>query len=148
MARDHDLAGQSLEQREKRDVAGLLVLEAVALRRAAGRVQIGRIAVNQLRAQERERGQEVMGTAVNQIDRVVADEGLERLRIAVDADRTHGRRLALHQRPAPKVAFDVDGVRRHQRNQRLAQTCCRLRAEIPHGPLPSRERAVHSPATL
>ena len=41
-----------------------------------------------------------MGTAMHQLDRVVTGKGLERLRIAVDADRAHARWLALHQRTA------------------------------------------------
>ena len=72
-----------------------------------------------------------MGTAMHQLDRVVTGKGLERLRIAVDADRAHARWLALHQRTAPQVALDVNAVRRHQRNQRLAQTARRLRPEYP-----------------
>ena len=84
-----------------------------------------------------------MGTAMHQLDRVVTGKGLERLRIAVDADRAHARWLALHQRTAPQVALDVNAVRRHQRNQRLAQTARRLRPEISHAPLPSHESATH-----
>ena len=80
---------------------------------------------------------------MHQLDRVVTGKGLERLRIAVDADRAHARWLALHQRTAPQVALDVNAVRRHQRNQRLAQTARRLRPEISHAPLPSHERATH-----
>ena len=41
------------------------------------------------------------------------------------------------------VALDVNAVRRHQRNQRLAQTARRLRPEISHAPLPSHESATH-----
>ena len=41
------------------------------------------------------------------------------------------------------VALDVNAVRRHQRNQRLAQTARRLRPEISHAPLPSHETATH-----
>ena len=78
-----------------------------------------------------------MGTAMHQLDRVVTGKGLERLRIAVDADRAHARWLALHQRTAPQVALDVNAVRRHQRNQRLAQTARRLRPEISHAPAPA-----------
>ena len=84
-----------------------------------------------------------MGTAMHQLDRVVTGKGLKRLRIAVDADRAHARWLALHQRTAPQVALDVNAVRRHQRNQRLAQTARRLRPEISHVPLPSHESATH-----
>ena len=84
-----------------------------------------------------------MGTAMHQLDRVVTGKGLERLRIAVDADRAHARWLALHQRTAPQAALDVNAVRRHQRNQRLAQTARRLRPEISHAPLPSHESATH-----
>ena len=126
MARDHHLAGQILEQVQERDMVDLLVVEAIAPCRTAGRVQIGGIAVDQLRAQKRERGQKGMGTAMHQLDRVVHRQGLERLRIAVDGDRAHARWLALHQRTAPQVALDVNAVRRHQRNQRLAQTARRL----------------------
>ena len=57
MARDHHLAGQILEQVQERDMVDLLVVEAIAPcpktkgRVTAGRVQIGGIAVDQLRAQ-------------------------------------------------------------------------------------------------
>jgi len=105
-----------------------LVLEAVALRRTTGRVQIGRIAVDQLRAQERERGLEGMGAVVHQLHRVVAAKGLKRPLVAVDPDRAHRRRLALHQRPAPKRlrrigVGDVGFVRNHDlgRNVQTSQ---------------------------
>ena len=41
MARDHHLAGQILEQVQERDMVDLLVVEAIAPCRTAGRVQIG-----------------------------------------------------------------------------------------------------------
>ena len=41
------------------------------------------------------------------------------------------------------LTLDVNAVRRHQRNQRLAQTARRLRPEISHAPLPSHESATH-----
>ena len=50
MARDHHLAGQILEQVQEHDMVDLLVVEAIAPCRTAGRVQIGGIAVDQLRA--------------------------------------------------------------------------------------------------
>ena len=43
-----------------------------------------------------------MGTAVHQLDRVVTGKDLKHLHIAVDADRSQARWLALHQRPAPR----------------------------------------------
>lgn len=50
MTRDYHLAGQCLERFHTRDVVGLLAVEAAAPCRKEGRVQIGRIAVDQLRA--------------------------------------------------------------------------------------------------
>ena len=70
----HHLAGKGLEPVQKRGVVGFGILEAVAPLRPAGRAQVGRVAVDQLRPLERERIQERMGAAVHQLDRSVAGE--------------------------------------------------------------------------
>ena len=57
------------EQRQKRDVVGVLVVVPVAPRRLAGVPQIGRVAVDQLRAVEVERLEEAVAAAVHQLDR-------------------------------------------------------------------------------
>ena len=66
----------------------LLVVEAIAPCRTAGRVQIGGIAVDQLRAQKRERGQKGMGTAMHQLDRVVTGKGLACASRSMPIERT------------------------------------------------------------
>ena len=48
-----------------------------------------------------------------------------------------------HRRTLKRVYGLLNAVRRHQRNQRLAQTARRLRPEISHAPLPSHEGATH-----
>jgi hypothetical protein len=62
IAGEDDLAGQALEQRQQRDVIGLRVVEAVAPLRGAGVLEVRGIAVDQLTALKRIRGQKPVGT--------------------------------------------------------------------------------------
>ena len=84
-----------------------------------------------------------MRTTVHQLHRIRTLERRQRPPINVNPDVAQRRRLALHNRPAAQVCLDVHTVRRHQRNQRLAQPRRRFRPEIsiPHG-------AYHSAAKL
>ena len=144
MARDHHLAGQILEQVQERDMVDLLVVEAIAPCRMAGRVQIGGDRCRPAPGPE-------TGTRPKRHGHSHAPTrpGSHRQRPRAPAHRgrcrssARARWLALHQRTAPQVALDVNAVRRHQRNQRLAQTARRLRPEISHAPLPSHESATH-----
>ncbi len=115
MARHHHLAGQPPEQLEEGRVVGLGVVVAVVPVRQARRTQVRRIAVDQLRAPEREGDQERVGAAVHQ-----------RAPVQVDADRAQRRRLAPHQRAAAKVRLHVGAVRGKQPQKRLAQPARRL----------------------
>jgi hypothetical protein len=81
-------------------MVALRVLEAIAPLRVAGLVEVGRVAVHQLPAGERELRQKAVGTAVDLLHRVVAVEASQRPLIAIDADVAQRRRLALHDRPA------------------------------------------------
>ena len=80
-----------------------------------------------------------MGTAVHELDRVVALERIERARIEVDADVAQRRRLAPHDGAPTEMGLDVGAVRRHHRNQGLTQPRGRLRPEVAH-PRGSRRR--------
>ena len=79
IAGDHHLAGQRLQDVEKRDMVGVGIIEAVAAPRPARRLHVGRVAVDQLAAVEREIGQEAVGAAVVKFDRVVAAEAVGEL---------------------------------------------------------------------
>ena len=114
---------------------GLPVIVAVTLPPAADPMQIRRIAVDQLPAFKGEPGQKPVCAPVDPLDRVVAAETLDRTCVQVDADVPESRRLAPHDRTATQMRLDVDVVRRHHRDQRLAQSRCRLRSE-PRHPLP------------
>ena len=83
-------------------VAYYLVLLA-----AFGVPEIGRIAVDQLRAVEPKLRQEALAAAVNQLGRIVAGEPGQRLRVHVDADVAQRRRLALHDRARAEMGLDV-----------------------------------------
>ena len=99
----------------------LLVIVAVTLRPAAHPVQIRRIAVDQLPPFKGKPGQKPVCAPVHPLDRVVAAEALDRPCVQIDADVPERGWLALHDRAATQMRFDVDVVRRHHRDQRLAQ---------------------------
>ena len=116
----------------------LFVVVAVTLRPAAHPVQIRRIAVDQLPPFKGKPGQKPVCAPVDPLDRVVAAEALVRPCVQIDADVPERGWLALHDRAATQMRFDVDVVRRHHRDQRLAQPRCGLRSEPCHFfPLPS-----------
>ena len=145
MTRHHHLAGQGLEQDQQPDMIRFRHLEAVAAGRAAGGLQIGGIGIDQLGALEGEGREEIMGAAMHPFDRVVTAEGRQCPFVEIDADIAHRRRLAFHDRPAAEMALDIGRVRRHQRNQRLAQAGCCLRSEISHAVSPlTRARSIES----
>jgi len=95
-----------------------------------GMVEIRGIAVDQLPACKGKLRQEAVGAAGDFLDRVVALEAGQRPLIAVDADVTQGRRLALHDGTTPDVGLDIGVMRWHQDDDRLTQARSRLRAEI------------------
>ena len=128
--RDHHLTRHLSEKLQQFLVVGFLVVEPIPPLRAASALQIRRVAVDELRAFERELAEEPVGTAVNGLDRVHALERIERASVAVDADVAQRRGLALHNRTPTEMGLDVGGVRRHHRNQGLAQPRGRLRPEI------------------
>ena len=76
-------------------VVRLLVVEPIPPLRAAGALQIRRVAVEEFRALERELGEEPVRATVNELDGVVALERIKRAGIAVNADVAQRRRLAL-----------------------------------------------------
>ena len=139
VARDHHLTRQRIEQRKQRDVVRLLVVEPIPPARGAGALQIRRVAVDELGAFELELGQIPVGTAVHELDGVVALERIERAHIEVDADVAQRRRLAPHDGAPTEMGLDVGVVRRHHRNQGLTQPRGRLRPEVAH-PRGSRRR--------
>jgi len=87
----------------------LIVIVVIVARLYACRVQIRRIAVNQLAARERMLGQISMGTAVEQLDRVTASEFRQRARIVINADVVACRQTRL----------DAGVARRHRGDQRV-----------------------------
>ena len=107
IAGDHHLTGKAPEQLEKRDMVGLTVVVAVATCRLAGGMQIGRIAINQLCALEGKVGQETVRTSADQLDRVITGEVRKRPPVEIDPDIAQRRRLALHDRAATKMGFDI-----------------------------------------
>ena len=137
MARDHHQTGQPLEQVKQSTMVSRSVVMAVTPVRAPSPLQIGGIAVDQLRAAEREGSQEGVGTTVHPLHRVATRKPLERTPIPVNADRTQSRGLALHQRTAPKMRFDIHIVRRKQSQKHLAQPTRGLGSEITHRRSPS-----------
>ena len=106
--------------------------------RTSGALQIRRVAVQELRALERELGEEPVGAAVNELDGVVALERIERAGIAVDGDVAQRRGLALHEGTPAEMRLDIGGVRRHHRNEGLTQPRGRLRPEVAQLPRPHR----------
>lgn len=126
---DH-LTGQPPQQAKKLHVILRFVVESVTPIRAARRVQIRRIAVDELPAPIVKVGQEAVRAPQHPLHRIVALELLQRALIEIDPDVAQRRRLALHDRPAAEVALDIGVVRGHQRDDRLAQPRGRFRAEI------------------
>ena len=130
VAGENHVARQTFKQLEKLEVVPFLVIKAIAAARTARRVQIRRVAVDQLPALIVIVGQEPVRAAVHQLHRVGAAEPLQRTLIPIDPDITQRRRLALHDRPAAEVSLDIGVMRRHQRDNRLTQARGRLRSEI------------------
>ena len=95
-------------------------------------LQIRRVAVEELRALERELGQILVGAAVNELDGVVALERIERAGIPVNADVAQRRQLALHDGTPTEMRLDVSAVRRHHRDEGLTQPRRCLRPEVAH----------------
>ena len=77
---------------------------------AAGALQIRRVAVEELRPLERELGEEPVGAAVNEFDRVVALERIECAGVAVDGDVAQRRGLAFHNRTPTEMGLDVGAL--------------------------------------
>ena len=146
MARDHHLAGQILEQVQERDMADLLVVEAIApCRNRGSRADRGDRCRPDSGPRNGNEAKTGMGTAMHQLDRVVSGKGLKRLRIKVDADRAHAR-LACRfiSASAPRWLSMSNAVQRHQSNQRQAQTAAsQSTRNIVNAPLPSHESATH-----
>ena len=107
-----------------------LVLEPVAPLAVARRVQVRRIAVDELPAPIVKVRKEPVRAAVHPLHRIVALESLERALIAADADVAQRGELALHDRPTAQMTLDRGLVRGHQRDDRLTQPRRRLRSEI------------------
>ena len=122
----------------------LFVIVAVTLRPAADPVQIRRIAVDQLPPFKGKPGQKPVCAPVHPLDQVVAAEALDRPCVQIDADVPERGWLALHDRPAAQMRLDVDVVRRHHRDQRLAQPRCGFRPEPRHLPPPRVRSGFHS----
>ena len=122
----------------------LFVIVAVTLRPAAHPVQIRRIAVDQLPPFKGKLGQKPVCAPVDELDRVVAAETLDRPCVQINADVPERGWLALHDRRAAQMRLDVDVVRRHHRDQRLAQPRRGLRPEPRHLPPPRVRSGFHS----
>ena len=93
-------------------MVGIRILVAVPPVRPTGRMQIRRIAVDQFRTPQREAGQELVGTALYQLHRVVAPEPVKRALIAVNPDAAHRRGLAPHQGTASEMRLYIQIVGR------------------------------------
>ena len=130
VARENDLAGQALQQPKQLQVIMLFIVELVAPLGAARRVQVRRIAVNEFPPLIGKVRQEPVRAPQHQLHRIPTLESLQRALIEVDTDIAQCGELALHDRPAAEVAFDVGLVRGHQRNERLAQPRGCLGSEI------------------
>ena len=128
--RHHHRARQPPQQPEQLVMVLLRIVVPVAPRRLARAVQVRRVAVHQLRPVERIPSEELVAAAAHQLHRVVALEPLQRPPVQVDPDVPQRPRLAPHDRPAPKVRLNVHAVRRHQRDQGLAQPSRRLRSKV------------------
>ena len=111
------------------------------------RLRYGGVAVEELRALERELGEEPVGAAVHELDGVVALERIECAGIAVDADVAQRRGLALHNRAPAEMRLDIGSVRRHHRDEGLTQPRGRLRPEVAHLPRPHRRYGSRTIAT-
>ena len=136
IAGDHHLAGQRLQDAQKLDMVVVRAVEAVAALRPARRLHIGRVAVDQFAALERERLQKAQGAVMVELDRVVASEAVDRPAVEVDADVTDRRRLALHDGAAAQERFDVHVMRGHGAHEDLAEPRRRL------GSVPCRHRRL------
>ena len=71
-----------------------------------------------------------MATTIDQLHRIGALELGDRFGIDINANTSHARDFPFHDHPTPKVSFDVSGVWRHHRDDRLAEPGGRLRSEI------------------
>ena len=94
-----------------------------------GRLQVGRVAVDQLAALERECLEKAQGASVAQLHGAVAVEALQGAAIEIDADVADRGRLAPHDGAAPKERLDVHVMGRHRRDDRLAETGRRFGTE-------------------
>ena len=134
---DH-LARQRLEQFQQLDMILLLVIEPVSAGRRASMQQIRRVTVDQLRTLIIVISQKPVRTDVDQFHRIGAFEVIDRFRVQVDTDVAQGWRLTLHDRTSAQMRLNVSVMRRHHRNDRLAQTRCCLRTKITHRHGPNR----------
>ena len=73
-------------------------------------LQIRRVTVDELRSLEVELAQIPVGTAVDELDGVVALERRKRTRIEVDADVAQRRRLAPHDGTPTEMRLDISGL--------------------------------------
>lgn len=67
-----------------------------------GRLQVGRIAVDQFATSEQECLKKAQGAAMVELDPLIAAEAVYRPTIELDADAADRERLALHDGAAPK----------------------------------------------
>ena len=120
ITRYDDGAWQTLQYRQQLDMILLLVVITVPALGGSSGQQIGRVAVDQLIAIEFVVFQELVRTAVDKTDGIVACEAGKGLRIDIDADILQRRRLSLHDRPTPEVCLDIGVMRRHHGDNGLA----------------------------
>ena len=132
VAGDHHLARQCLEKFQQFDMIRFFVVEPVSAGRRAGAQQIRGVTVDQLRTLIRVISQKPMRTSVDQFYRIGAFEARDRLRIQVDTDVSLRWRLTLHDRAPAQMRLNVGVMRRHHRDDRLAQTRRCLRPKITH----------------
>ena len=117
----HHLAGKPAQD------AGQLPVAAAPLR-AAGGLQTGRTGRDRPVPGEGEFGEQAAAAAMDELDIMPAAGIADRAGIEVDAAIAQGWRLAFRDRPAAGTGLDMDVMRRHHGDQRLAGTRCRLRS--------------------
>ncbi len=141
VAADHHLTRHRLQDAKQLDMVTLLVVVAVAITsgRLAGGLQVRRIGEYQLVAVIRKPGQIRMTAAVYQLHRIVATEPLDGTDVKVNADVAQRPGLSPHDGTIAQMRLDEGRMRRHQRDQRLAQPARRLGPEthITHEKSPS-----------
>ena len=110
----------------------VLVVVAVTIpsRRLARRLKVRRVGVNQFTALEFKLRKTVMAAAVHQFHRIIAAELINGSSVCINANVALCYRLAFHNDTSSEMRFDVNAMRRHQRDDGLTQSGNGFGAEI------------------